>query len=204
MNVSLPMCPLVNPSLSLSSPAVAYSLSSKWDVRMIDGVFLFALVLLLIHAVLTHIAKETELEAKRKARHDKDMKKWDRFLKEREAAAATTTTTTITTAKTESVTLPSPSSLIRTKEKVPSTLPPYSSSLHGESAVHIAFLESTIVRGSVDQGIGMKDVAALDDAKCVLRDAMLVPLLVPSLFRGNLVRPPRGLLLHGPPGNGEG
>jgi katanin p60 ATPase-containing subunit A1 len=81
--------------------------------------------------------------------------------------------------------------------------PRYSSALYGESTQHIAFLESTIVRHKIEQGVSLKEVAALDDAKCILRDAMLVPLLVPALFRGNLVRPPRGLLLYGPPGNGK-
>lgn len=46
------------------------------------------------------------------------------------------------------------------------------------------------------------DIAALDSAKRVLREAVTLPLLLPDLFTG-IREPWRGVLLFGPPGTGK-
>ena len=54
--------------------------------------------------------------------------------------------------------------------------------------------------GSPDVGWG--DVAGLAGAKKILREAVVAPFRYPALFTG-LLRPWRGVLLHGPPGTGK-
>ena len=46
------------------------------------------------------------------------------------------------------------------------------------------------------------DIVSLEDAKTLLREAVQLPLKFPMLFTG-LLRPWRGILLHGPPGTGK-
>ena len=46
------------------------------------------------------------------------------------------------------------------------------------------------------------DIVGLDDAKRLLAEAIQLPLKFPSLFTG-ILRPWRGILLHGPPGTGK-
>ena len=46
------------------------------------------------------------------------------------------------------------------------------------------------------------DVAGLEAAKKILREAVVAPFRYPALFTG-LLRPWRGVLLHGPPGTGK-
>ena len=46
------------------------------------------------------------------------------------------------------------------------------------------------------------DIVALDDAKALLYEAVQLPLKFPFLFSG-LLRPWKGILLHGPPGTGK-
>ena len=53
-------------------------------------------------------------------------------------------------------------------------------------------------------GTTWEEVAALEEAKEVLREAVALPLLRPELFaRGPLAAPCRGVLLYGPPGTGK-
>ncbi|CAK1546262.1 unnamed protein product [Leptosia nina] len=47
-----------------------------------------------------------------------------------------------------------------------------------------------------------KDVIGLDDAKSVLQEAMVLPLVMPDYFKG-IRRPWKGVLLTGPPGTGK-
>lgn len=51
-----------------------------------------------------------------------------------------------------------------------------------------------------DIGVTFKDIAALDDAKRLLNEAVVLPLLVPEFFTG-IREPWKGVLLFGPPGN---
>ncbi|KAL9926980.1 fidgetin [Glossina fuscipes fuscipes] len=46
------------------------------------------------------------------------------------------------------------------------------------------------------------DIAGLDYAKSIIKEAVVYPLLRPDIFTG-LRRPPRGILLFGPPGTGK-
>ncbi|CAH0718757.1 unnamed protein product, partial [Brenthis ino] len=64
----------------------------------------------------------------------------------------------------------------------------------------IELIESEII----DKGtpIGWDDIAGLQQAKCVIQEAVVWPLLRPDIFTG-LRRPPRGVLLFGPPGTGK-
>lgn len=47
------------------------------------------------------------------------------------------------------------------------------------------------------------DVGGLEEIKAALREAIAWPLAQPGLFEQAGVRPPRGILLYGPPGNGK-
>jgi katanin p60 ATPase-containing subunit A1 len=46
------------------------------------------------------------------------------------------------------------------------------------------------------------DIAELDEAKKVLQEAVLLPILMPSYFKG-IRRPWKGVLMFGPPGTGK-
>jgi transitional endoplasmic reticulum ATPase len=48
-----------------------------------------------------------------------------------------------------------------------------------------------------------EDVGGLEEIKAALREAIAWPLSHPALFEQAGVRPPRGILLYGPPGNGK-
>ncbi|XP_045445823.1 fidgetin-like protein 1, partial [Melitaea cinxia] len=64
----------------------------------------------------------------------------------------------------------------------------------------IELIESEII----DKGapICWEDIAGLQEAKNVIQEAVVWPLLRPDIFTG-LRRPPRGVLLFGPPGTGK-
>lgn len=51
----------------------------------------------------------------------------------------------------------------------------------------------------VDLGVSFDDIAALDTAKRLLNEAVVLPLLVPEMFTG-IREPWKGVLLFGPPG----
>ena len=51
-------------------------------------------------------------------------------------------------------------------------------------------------------GVAFGDIAGLDNAKQVLREAMVAPIKYPQLFTG-ILQPWKGLLLFGPPGTGK-
>lgn len=53
-------------------------------------------------------------------------------------------------------------------------------------------------------GVAWADVAGLGAAKQVLRDHVSLPLAMPGVYGGGLLRPARGVLLFGPPGAREG
>jgi katanin p60 ATPase-containing subunit A1 len=60
------------------------------------------------------------------------------------------------------------------------------------------------LRRVYDDGVlcRFEDVICLDEAKRLLCEAVQLPIRFPSLFTG-ILRPWKGILLHGPPGTGK-
>ncbi len=50
--------------------------------------------------------------------------------------------------------------------------------------------------------VKFEDIAELDKAKEILKEAVLLPILMPNFFKG-IRKPWRGVLLYGPPGTGK-
>ncbi|KAK7195192.1 katanin-like protein [Novymonas esmeraldas] len=65
-------------------------------------------------------------------------------------------------------------------------------------------LAATILREILDVNPSVRwgDVAALESAKHLLQEAVVMPVKYPELFRG-MLRPWKGILLFGPPGTGK-
>lgn len=61
-------------------------------------------------------------------------------------------------------------------------------------------IEQTVI--DRDLKVSFDQIASLADAKRILKEAIVMPLLLPQLFSG-LTQPSRGVLLHGPPGTGK-
>lgn len=55
---------------------------------------------------------------------------------------------------------------------------------------------------NVNPGVRFPDIVGLDDAKRLLKEAVLMPMRYPSLFTG-ILEPWKGILLFGPPGTGK-
>ncbi|MEM3400041.1 MAG: AAA family ATPase [Candidatus Micrarchaeia archaeon] len=54
-----------------------------------------------------------------------------------------------------------------------------------------------------EEKVGWKDVAGLDEVRAMLLDAIEIPLLHEDLVKEYKVKPPKGILLFGPPGCGK-
>jgi katanin p60 ATPase-containing subunit A1 len=52
-------------------------------------------------------------------------------------------------------------------------------------------------------GVGWDDIVGLEDAKRLLKEAVVMPTRYPELFNGHLLSPWCGILLFGPPGTGK-
>ena len=50
--------------------------------------------------------------------------------------------------------------------------------------------------------VRFEDIAELDQAKKILQESVLLPLIIPDFFKG-IRRPWKGVLLYGPPGTGK-
>ncbi|PKA47689.1 Katanin p60 ATPase-containing subunit A1 [Apostasia shenzhenica] len=76
--------------------------------------------------------------------------------------------------------------------------------MHGAAAAYDTKLEEMINTAIVDKSPSVKwdDVAGLEKAKQTLLEMVILPTKRRDLFTG-LRKPPRGLLLFGPPGNGK-
>jgi len=51
-------------------------------------------------------------------------------------------------------------------------------------------------------GVSFKDIIGLEDAKKLMKEAIMLPMKYPHLFTG-LLEPWKGILLFGPPGTGK-
>jgi katanin p60 ATPase-containing subunit A1 len=70
----------------------------------------------------------------------------------------------------------------------------------GPDADLIEMLEKEVV--DTNPYVKFEDIAELDQAKGILREAVLLPIWMPDYFKG-IRRPWRGVLLYGPPGTGK-
>ena len=61
-------------------------------------------------------------------------------------------------------------------------------------------IEADIIDHNV--GVSFDDIVGLDEAKRILKETVIVPVLMPSFFTG-IMQPWNGILLHGPPGTGK-
>ena len=82
------------------------------------------------------------------------------------------------------------------------TLPKYSAAVSASSPDFdlIALIESDMLETS--PGVSFDSIAGLDDAKTLIQEAVVLPMLIPSYFTGIRV-PWKGVLLFGPPGTGK-
>ena len=71
-------------------------------------------------------------------------------------------------------------------------------------SVELRDLARTISRDiyTSNPDVRFRDVSGLDEAKRLLREAVVMPVKFPQFFHG-LLRPWRGILLYGPPGTGK-
>jgi len=76
----------------------------------------------------------------------------------------------------------------------------YPDGLKGPDSELIQMLEKDVV--DTNPNVRFDDIASLDDAKNILQEAVLLPLLAPDLFIG-IRRPWSGVLMFGPPGTGK-
>ena len=70
----------------------------------------------------------------------------------------------------------------------------------GPDAELIEMVEREVVENNPN--VKFEDIAELEGAKSTLKEAVLLPLLMPDFFRG-IRRPWKGVLLYGPPGTGK-
>ncbi len=64
----------------------------------------------------------------------------------------------------------------------------------------IEMLEKEVV--DTNPCVRFEDIAELEQAKKILQESVLLPLLLPDFFKG-IRRPWKGVLLYGPPGTGK-
>ncbi len=70
----------------------------------------------------------------------------------------------------------------------------------GPDSELVEMLEREVV--DTNPCVSFDDIAELDNAKMILKEAVLFPLLMPDYFKG-IRRPWKGVLLYGPPGTGK-
>lgn len=74
----------------------------------------------------------------------------------------------------------------------------------GNSGKDFAVLE-TMIESSImepNSNVSFDDIASLADAKRLLQEAVVLPMILPTFFTG-ILKPWKGVLLHGPPGTGK-
>lgn len=74
----------------------------------------------------------------------------------------------------------------------------------GDLAVFSNSTELVIDREKTVSSVGgLDEVGGLDDEKKIIRERILLPIIKPEFFSTHGIRPPRGILLSGPPGCGK-
>jgi katanin p60 ATPase-containing subunit A1 len=81
-------------------------------------------------------------------------------------------------------------------ENMPVPKPPY----NGDDKRLVEIIENDMIERKLN--VKFEDIAALEDAKRLVNEAVVIPLLLPEFFTG-IRQPWRGVLLHGPPGTGK-
>ena len=83
----------------------------------------------------------------------------------------------------------------------PTPLPKYSDAFPASPDRELALLvENDMLEARPD--VSFDSIAGLEDAKALLQEAVVLPVLIPGYFTG-IRRPWRGVLLFGPPGTGK-
>lgn len=73
----------------------------------------------------------------------------------------------------------------------------------GESSSKRRKAETTTVDRSPPRHVNLADLGGLDDIVQDLGDLLILPMTRPQVYLASNVQPPRGVLLHGPPGCGK-
>lgn len=81
-----------------------------------------------------------------------------------------------------------------------SSLIPRPPAYNGDDKRLVEIIENDMIERKLN--VGFDDIAALEDAKRLVNEAVVIPLLLPEFFTG-IRQPWRGVLLHGPPGTGK-
>lgn len=71
------------------------------------------------------------------------------------------------------------------------------------SAVACATAEAAVRAGAAQSGVTFDTLGGIDDVARALHELVVLPMTQPDLFRRFGVKPPGGVLLHGPPGSGK-
>ncbi len=69
-------------------------------------------------------------------------------------------------------------------------------------STHLVILEKPVEAGSIPR-VTYEDIGDLEEAKRKIREMVELPLKYPELFKKLGIDPPKGVLLHGPPGCGK-
>ena len=82
----------------------------------------------------------------------------------------------------------------------PKAAPKFGDGLPAGEAELVEMIERDIMEGNPN--VNWDDIAGLEEAKRVLEEAVVLPLLMPDYFKG-IRRPWKGVLMFGPPGTGK-
>ncbi|OJJ49558.1 hypothetical protein ASPZODRAFT_149081 [Penicilliopsis zonata CBS 506.65] len=85
----------------------------------------------------------------------------------------------------------------------PATAPPNKRRTHGGESVSKRRRAEAAVDRSPPTHVTLADLGGLDDVVQELADLLVLPMTRPQVYLSSNVQPPRGVLLHGPPGCGK-
>jgi SpoVK/Ycf46/Vps4 family AAA+-type ATPase len=73
----------------------------------------------------------------------------------------------------------------------------------GSAEAVCSVVERCLRAGSAAPALSFADLGGVDDVAAALHELVSLPLLQPELFTRYGLKPPKGVLLHGPPGSGK-